>query len=106
MAKNKAAQALRAIPSDKRSEQSRINGRKGGRPATIFLAKHLGEGHTKEMRQREVHDIIVEALGQHDECVWLTLKEIDKLAHENIVALKSGVSPDISFGDYEFTIKR
>jgi len=27
-----AARALRAIPSDRRSEQSRINGRKGGRP--------------------------------------------------------------------------
>lgn len=30
--KNKAAQALRAIPSKKRSEQSRINGKLGGRP--------------------------------------------------------------------------
>jgi hypothetical protein len=30
--KNPAAQALRAIPSKKRSKQSRINGKKGGRP--------------------------------------------------------------------------
>ncbi len=30
--KNKAAQALRAIPSKKRSEASRQNGKKGGRP--------------------------------------------------------------------------
>ena len=30
--KNPAAQALRAIPSKVREEQSRINGRKGGRP--------------------------------------------------------------------------
>jgi hypothetical protein len=27
-----AARALRAIKSEKRSEQSRVNGRKGGRP--------------------------------------------------------------------------
>jgi len=29
---SQAARALRAIPSERRSEQSRINGRKGGRP--------------------------------------------------------------------------
>lgn len=28
-----AAQALRAIPSEKRSKQSRVNGQRGGRPA-------------------------------------------------------------------------
>jgi hypothetical protein len=29
---SQAGRALRAIPSERRSEQSRINGRKGGRP--------------------------------------------------------------------------
>ncbi|QOZ20816.1 hypothetical protein XI02_42115 [Bradyrhizobium sp. CCBAU 21365] len=32
MKKNTAAQALRAIPSDKRAAASRENGKKGGRP--------------------------------------------------------------------------
>ena len=32
---NKAAAALRAIPSDLRSQRSRENGRKGGRPKKI-----------------------------------------------------------------------
>lgn len=34
-AKNTAAQALRAIPSEKRSQASRENGKKGGRPKKI-----------------------------------------------------------------------
>jgi hypothetical protein len=32
--KNAAAQALRAIPSRKRAQASRLNGRQGGRPRT------------------------------------------------------------------------
>ena len=36
--KNKAAQALRAIPSEARSEVSKTNGAKGGRPADPFKA--------------------------------------------------------------------
>ena len=33
-----AARALRAIPSEARSEQSRINGRRGGRPGRAHIA--------------------------------------------------------------------
>lgn len=35
MAKNAAAQALRAMPSEKRAEASRQNGKKGGRPKKV-----------------------------------------------------------------------
>jgi|GEM_PF-6339573 len=38
---SRAARALRAIPSERRSEQSRINGLKGGKP------KHLRGGRPK-----------------------------------------------------------
>ena len=37
-----AARALRAIPSEARSEQSRSNGRRGGRPARYVLVDDLG----------------------------------------------------------------
>ena len=35
-----AARALRAIPSEARSEQSRVNGRRGGRPRNPAYARH------------------------------------------------------------------
>jgi hypothetical protein len=39
-----AARALRAIPSEARSEQSRANGRRGGRPRVVLyrVAKGIG----------------------------------------------------------------
>ena len=37
-----AARALRAIPSEARSEQSRSNGRRGGRPVLMVLIDDLG----------------------------------------------------------------
>lgn len=37
--KNAAAQALRAIPSEKRTAASRANGAKGGRPRLIACPK-------------------------------------------------------------------
>lgn len=37
-----AARALRAIPSEARSEQSRANGRRGGRPVLMILVDDLG----------------------------------------------------------------
>lgn len=42
--KNKAAQALRSIPSDKRTDASRSNGAKGGRPKSPFESTFHRDG--------------------------------------------------------------
>lgn len=36
-----AARALRAIPSEARSEQSRVNGRRGGRPPLTLVERSI-----------------------------------------------------------------
>lgn len=40
-----AARALRAIPSEARSETSRSNGRRGGRPSTVYTLSSVKGMH-------------------------------------------------------------
>lgn len=91
--------------SKQKAAAARRNGKKGGKPPMVFTAEHLETGEVVEMRRAQVMAIITETLPHYPECWNMSALEITKLARANISGLKSGVSPDISFGDYKFTIK-
>lgn len=54
MAKNAAAQALRAIPSEKRQQASRENGKKGGRPKKVQPEPNLVKALDTILKDRKL----------------------------------------------------
>lgn len=93
------------VRSIEKAVAARRNGKKGGKPPIIFNAEHIETGEVVEMRRAQVMAIITATLPHYPECWNMSSAEITALARANISGLKSGISPDISFGDYKFTIK-